>query len=133
MKVTIDTNVLVRLAVQDDETQTQAAQALFAEGHELILTLPMLCEFVWVLRRGYGIPYARIAEVMRELLTSETIGVDRRSALAGVAMLEAGGDFADAVIAHEGRWLGAETFVSFDRRAVKLLAEAGEKARLLEA
>ena len=46
-------------------------------------------------------------------------------------MLDAGGDFADGVIAYEGSWLGAETFVSFDRRAVKLLEAQGKSAQLL--
>ena len=49
---------------------------------------------------------------------------------AGLAMLDAGGDFADGVIAYEGRWLGAETFVSFDRKAVEMLAAQGVPARL---
>jgi hypothetical protein len=35
------------------------------------------------------------------------------------------------VIAYEGRWLGAAAFVSFDRQAVRQLAELGEPARLL--
>jgi predicted nucleic-acid-binding protein len=46
-------------------------------------------------------------------------------------MLNAGGDFADGVIAYEGSWLGAETFVSFDKKAVKLVEAQGEAARLL--
>ena len=46
-------------------------------------------------------------------------------------MLEANGDFADGVIAHEGIWLGGETFVSFDKRAVSLLTARGQPARLL--
>ncbi len=33
--------------------------------------------------------------------------------------VDAGGDFADGVIAYEGRWLGGETFVSFDRKAAR--------------
>jgi predicted nucleic-acid-binding protein len=47
-------------------------------------------------------------------------------------MLERGGDFADGVISHEGAWLGAETFVSFDKKAVKLVQAGGESARLLD-
>ena len=47
------------------------------------------------------------------------------------AWLEAGGDFADGVIAYEGCWLGGETFVSFDKKAVTLLTAAGQSARLL--
>jgi predicted nucleic-acid-binding protein len=49
---------------------------------------------------------------------------------AGLALLDAGGDFADGVIAHEGYWLGAETFVSFDKKAVKLVEASGGMARL---
>jgi len=48
-----------------------------------------------------------------------------------LALLEAGGDFADGVIAYEGSWLGAETFVSFDKKAVKLMLNQGKRARLL--
>lgn len=44
--------------------------------------------------------------------------------------LEAGGDFADGVIAHAGHWLGADTFVSFDKKAVKLIQAGGGLARL---
>ena len=50
---------------------------------------------------------------------------------AGLAVLEAGGDFADGVIAHQGQWLGGDTFVSFDRQAVTLLSEQGLATQLL--
>ena len=35
------------------------------------------------------------------------------------------------MIAYEGNWLGAETFVSFDKKAVKLMDKQGKPARLL--
>jgi predicted nucleic-acid-binding protein len=57
--------------------------------------------------------------------------VNRPAAEAGLAVLDAGGDFADGVIAYEGNWLGAETFVSFDKKAVKLMDAQGKPARLL--
>jgi predicted nucleic-acid-binding protein len=57
--------------------------------------------------------------------------VNRPAAEAGLALLEAGGDFADGAIAYEGRWLGADTFVSFDKKAVKLIEIHGGPARLL--
>ena len=47
------------------------------------------------------------------------------------SVLAAGGDFADGVIAYEGNWLGGETFVSFDKKAVALLTAQGQSARLL--
>lgn len=45
------------------------------------------------------------------------------------AALDAGGDFADGIIAHEGQWPGGETFVSFDQKAVGLLNQ-GLTARI---
>ncbi len=57
--------------------------------------------------------------------------MNRPAAEAGLAILDAGGDFADGVIAYEGVWLGGEVFVSFDKRAVKLLDTQGAAARLL--
>ena len=48
-----------------------------------------------------------------------------------LAVLRAGGDFADGAIAWEGRWLGGETFVSFDRKAVARMKELGEAATAL--
>ena len=93
--------------------------------------MPTLCELVWVLAKGYGIASAEIAETVRRLINARTILVDRTAVDAGLALLEAGGDFAYGVIAHEGRMLGADTFVSFDKKAVKLLKHQGESARLL--
>jgi predicted nucleic-acid-binding protein len=46
-------------------------------------------------------------------------------------MLSAGGDFADGIIAYEGSWLGAEIFISFDEKAVKLMEGQGGSVRLL--
>jgi predicted nucleic-acid-binding protein len=65
------------------------------------------------------------------LLAAENVQTNHPAAEAGLAMLEAGGDFADGVIAYEGRWLGAETFVSFDKKAVEMLSAAGVSARVL--
>ena len=45
-------------------------------------------------------------------------------------MLAAGGDFADGVIAFDGRRLGGEVFASFDRKAVELIAVNGGGAEL---
>jgi predicted nucleic-acid-binding protein len=57
--------------------------------------------------------------------------MNRPAVEAGLSILELGGDFADGVIAYEGSWLGGETFVSFDKKAVALLATQGQSARLL--
>jgi predicted nucleic-acid-binding protein len=94
------------------------------------LTIPALCELVWVLR-SYKIRPSDIADTIRGLLNSANLVVNRPTVEAGLVMLDAGGDFADGVIAHEGNWLGADTFVSFDKKAVRLMEARGKSARLL--
>jgi predicted nucleic-acid-binding protein len=131
VKITADTNVLVRAIMDDDDRQSKAAQAALAKADMIALALPSLCELVWVLSQGYKIPAVEIADVMRRLIDGATVVVDRPAVEAGLALLDAGGDFADGVIAYEGSWLGAETFVSFDKDAVKLLRAQGGSVRLL--
>jgi predicted nucleic-acid-binding protein len=131
MKITADANVLVRAITGDDEQQSKVAQAELANAEVVALALPALCELVWVLSQGYKIPSAEIAQTIRSLVNSENVVVNRPAVEAGLALLDAGGDFADGAIAYEGNWLGADIFLSFDKRAVKLMAELGESVRLL--
>lgn len=131
MKITADTNVLVRALVRDDEQQACAAETVLREAATIAVALPSLCELAWVLRRVYGLDPPDIARAIRALLDTANLVANRPAAEAGLAMLEAGGDFADGAIAHEGNWLGGATFVSFDRKAVALLQQQGESAALL--
>ena len=131
MKVTVDTNILVRAVVRDDEKQAKAAAALLKDAEVIAVPLPCLCEFVWVLRRVYGFGQDDISAAIEALLNAGNVAVNRPAVDAGLAILKAGGDFADGLIAYEGSWLGGETFVSFDKQAVSLIAKQGLEARLL--
>jgi predicted nucleic-acid-binding protein len=131
MKITADTNVLVRAVTGDNARQSEAAQMALQRADVVALGLPALCELVWVLSQGYKVPSAEIAETIRRLMNGANVVVNRPAAEAGLALLDAGGDFADGAIAYEGNWLGADTFVSFDKKAVKLLEAQGGSARLL--
>lgn len=130
VKVTVDTNVLVRAAVLDDPDQGAIAAALLTEAELLAVTLPALCELCWVLKTIYQFPPERVAQAVRDLMDAQNVAMDRETVEAGLAILSAGGDFADGVIAHDGHWLGGEAFVSFDQKAVRLLKARGEKARI---
>ena len=98
--------------VADDPALSTAAIAALRGAEQIAVALPALYEFVWVMRRVDAFPVAEITAAIR-------------------ALMEAGGDFADAVIAHEGQWLGGEMFLSFDRQAVALLQQQGIAAELL--
>ncbi|MCB8874989.1 type II toxin-antitoxin system VapC family toxin [Acidisoma silvae] len=131
MKVTVDTNILVRAAVLDDERQAVIAAKLLREAEIVAIPLSSLCELVWVLRRAYGFNKIDIANSLVALVSTRNVVINRPAVEAGIASLAAGGDFADGVIAFEGRWLGGDCFVSFDRKAVSLLKKQGHNAALL--
>jgi predicted nucleic-acid-binding protein len=131
MKIAVDTNVLVRAAVRDDAEQTDAATKLMGRAEMVAIAVPCLCEFVWVLRSVYRFRPPDIAKAIRTLLAAANVETNRPAIDAGLAVLDAGGDFADGVIAYEGKWLGADTFVSFDKKAVEMLRKQGEQTRLL--
>ena len=132
MNVTVDTNVLVRVVVGDDVEQARAAERLLHQATLIAVPLPCLCELVWVLRRLYNIEPALIGEAIRVLARTHNVAMNRPAVEMGLAVLNAGGDFADGVMAYEGRWLGGETFVSFDKKAVSLLSNQGIDARMLD-
>lgn len=131
MKVTADTNVLLRAYVADDAKQARAAVDLLTNAETVAVSVQSLCEFVWVLTRQYQTAREDISAGIRALLNTENVVINRPAVDAGLAVLDAGGDFADGIIAYDGSWLGGETFVSFDKKAIKLLSALGQSSRLL--
>ena len=131
MKITADTNVLARAILQDDVVQCRKARALLKDATLIAVSLPSLCELVWILRQGGRLSKEDVSIAIRALFVAGNVVMNRPAVEAGLALLEAGGDFADGIMAHEGKWLGGETFVSFDKKAVSLLSKQGEATRLL--
>jgi predicted nucleic-acid-binding protein len=130
VKIAVDTNVLVRAVARDDFEQYQAATGIMGRAETLAIAVPCLCELVWVLHTVYRFRPADISRAIRVLIAADNVETNRSAVEAGLEMLEAGGDFADGVIAYEGRWLGGKTFVSFDAKAVELLKAQGVAASL---
>ncbi len=135
MRLTIDTNVLVRVLTEDDPVQAVIARDMLERADLIAIPLPVLCELVWVLRSGYRKSALEVVDALSGLIEIEKIVMDRPAIEAGLAVLRLGGDFADGVIAHQGASLGGTIFASFDRAAlIKLRAlgvAAAEPAALL--
>jgi len=131
MRISVDTNVLVRAVLQDDAAQAGVATRTLNQASLIAISLPCLCELVWILRKGAKLSRAEVAQAIRDLLNAAAVVMNRPAVEAGLSMLEAGGDFADGVIAYEGAWLGGESFVTFDKQAATLLAKQGQHAVLL--
>jgi predicted nucleic-acid-binding protein len=119
--IALDTNVLVRYIVRDDEPQAAMATTLIetqcTSAHPGLVTLVVLCELVWVLR-GYGYARAAKAQVLRKILIADELRVERTE-LAWQALndFESGkADFADYVIGHCGKAGKAQVTCTFDQR-----------------
>jgi predicted nucleic-acid-binding protein len=130
VKISVDTNILVRAVLQDDAKQSRTASKILKDASLIAVSLPCLCELVWILRRGAKLTKEDVAVTIRDLLHAGNVVMNRPPVEAGLAILEAGGDFADGIFAYEGNWLGGETFISFDKQALELLTQQGQAARL---
>jgi predicted nucleic-acid-binding protein len=131
VKIIADANLLVRLAVDDDPGQRRVAAKAVEEAEIVIVGLLALCELAWVLKASYRFSRTQIILAIETLCEVENVVADGAAVKAGLEAMRSGADFADAVIAYEGRSAGGETFVSFDKKAVAAISEQGMKARLL--
>lgn len=123
MKSGIDTNVLVRFVVQDDKKQSALASEFIEKrcsaAKPAIISVIVLCEFVWVLSFAYGYNRAQIAAALKQILLTECFDISKQD-LAWSAMLDysiGNGDYADCLIAKINKINGADTTVTFDKRA----------------
>ena len=128
MRITADTNLLLRAILEDDPQQAAEAQRLIGSAELVAIPVPVLCEMAWTMRRLYKRSTDEVADAIDALLQVDAIATDRTAVEAGLAVLRRGGDFADGVIAWYGIGLGGTVLATFDRAAVRILTEAGLRA-----
>lgn len=121
----IDTNVLIRALVGDDERQSPVAQrtleALTPDDPGLV-TQVTLVETYWLLRRTYGFDRDACLGIVHALLETDSLEFDdAESVVRALALAGDGADFADALIQSTMELFGASTTVTFDQRAADRL------------
>ena len=131
--VIADTNVILRFLLRDDIEQADVVLDVLKNADQVVISVHTLCEIVWVLQRGYKITKAEIIVFIHRLLSIPNLHIDRQIVMAGLHLLELGGDFSDGVIAYDGFALDGQEFISFDKKAIKLLTQQGYQVRLLSA
>jgi predicted nucleic-acid-binding protein len=124
VKITADTNILLRVILDDEPEQSLQARAVLEKASLVAVPVPVFCELAWTMLRGYKRQPAEVAEAIAAILRVATVVTDRLAVEAGLAVLRSGGDFADGVIAWQGAAMGGGVFVSFDRQAVDLLSDS---------
>jgi predicted nucleic-acid-binding protein len=130
VRIAADTNILVRIVTRDDPLQSQTAFALVSSAEKVVISLPCMCELVWVLRAVYGFDPNDLETAVKSVTDPTNVVTDRAAVAAGLALQAAGGDFADGVMAHIGLSMGADAFVSFDKKAISSMQRLGIPAEL---
>ena len=112
--VAIDTNIAIRLLVNDDPAQTVKATALFT-AEKIFIAKTVVLETEWVLRGVYNLDRGAINNALRKLLSLEqVIAEDETFLFDALDSHQQGMDFADAV--HLASSRRAATFVTFDTK-----------------
>jgi len=123
--IALDTNVLVRFLVEDDEKQTRVASQLIRDAIEreeqLYISDIVMCETVWVLSSSYRFSRAEIVEALAGLLRARAVVFTSTDRLARAleAYATGRGDFADYLIREHAVAAGADTVATFDRSLLK--------------
>lgn len=116
-----DTNIVVRLMVEDDEAQVRLARKLLegaAESNESVFISDIvLSELEWVLESAYKVPRLRILAAVNELVADERFCFeDRMRVTSALNLYQQGkGDLADYLLGIRGDDAGARTTFTFDR------------------
>ncbi len=119
----LDTNVLVRFLVRDDERQAETIYRIFkqAESDKEVLFVPLLVvlETVWVLDSVYVIPRQEIIDSINELLLMPILEFEKQPAIQSFisSARETKMDLSDLLIAHSAKFSGFECVLTFDKRA----------------
>lgn len=125
MRITADTNLLVRATTDDDRAQAEAARRILREATAVAIPVAVFCELSWVLGRGYRYSKPQIGIALAKWLHASTVITDQQAVQDGLDVNALGGDFSDGAVARQGRDAGCPVFASFDRTALKLLASLG--------
>ena len=122
----IDTNVLIRFLVRDDEAQFDRARKLIkrevSAGRRVFVNQLVHLETEWVLRSRYGVHKNQIMESISGLLDADDVQFEDEPSIEEALFIwrDTAADFADCLIGAKNRRLGCRTTASFDVRASKL-------------
>lgn len=119
----IDTNVLVRFLVNDDQKQAQAVRELFSkaekQGEVFFIPLLVVMETIWVLDSAYEVSRGEILAVFNDLLLLPILEFENRSAVQNMISVASNNtyDLPDLLIAETARLAGCHSIFTFDKKA----------------
>ncbi len=124
--IALDTNLVVRLLVDDDPEQCRRARRVVenAEKREKPLWLCdiVMCETVWVLESCYELRRDAIAPALKRLVRARQVSLQSSDQVAAALAAYADGpaDFADYLILEHAKAAGCDRLVTFDQELHRL-------------
>ena len=121
----IDTNILIRFLIGDDELQAKKVYTIFknAESEKKALFVPLLVvlEMIWILESVYEISRSEILDAISDILLMPILKFDQQPALQQLVHSAQGNkyDLSDLLIAHSAAVNGCEAVITFDKKASK--------------
>lgn len=121
----IDTNILVRFLVADDEFQAEKVYDIFKEAesnkNELFVPILVILELIWVLESAYEISREEIVDSISELLLMPILKFENQSVVQQFIHTAQGNryDLSDLLIARSAAEQGCEAVITFDKKASK--------------
>ena len=122
----IDTNLLLRLVVNDDERQSLAVERFIQQRSSAdapcYISNIVLVETVWVLETAYGFDRAMVADTLTMLFEVEQFDFESPEDVSAAveAFRQSRVEFADCLLGRMNLLAGCEYTVTFDRKAAKL-------------
>jgi predicted nucleic-acid-binding protein len=117
----MDTNVLVRYLVRDDQRQAEKASSYIqkssALGEMLFINHIVLCELAWVLEAAYDYKKKEIADVLEKILITKQFEIEFKDIVHQAIRdyMHGSADLADYLIGRVNHANGCELTVTFDR------------------
>ena len=121
----LDTNIIVRFLVQDDDKQAAIVHHLFKEAEQhkelMLVTHLVLLETIWVLESVYQVERSAILDAFSELLMLPILEFEKQHVVRRFleSSRQSSIDLSDALIGHGARELGCEMVLTFDNKAAK--------------
>ena len=124
----LDTNVIVRLLLDDDPMQKRRASKAIARAKAagtpvmLALALAVVLELEWVLRSSAKMDKAQVLAVFRLLLESYDVQIENEKVLeqAVHTYQNASADFGECLFLAQYQRMGCQTMLTFDAKAAPM-------------
>lgn len=115
----IDTNILVRLIVQDDEEQSKKALNFIKKQGVVFISTIVLCEFSWVCLACYDFNKKELYKALEHILRTDQFKIENSDSVWGALheFHHSQIDFSDCLIGSISKHNDCEKVVTFDKKA----------------